>query len=252
MINDLSLNPKPINKNNMKKILTTLAITGFAAAAFAQGTVQWQNVGANFIGNTNSGVVSPFSVPGGSLPAGVAQAQGATAASSTTLFYYELLVSSSASTAPTDTATLAGSWLDTGLEAQNSGAANGRILQLSPGSADIANNWPAGVTRNIMLVGWSANLGTTYAAFLSFMQSGNFAANLAALTTEAFVGTSSVGNLASGTTNPGPLVFGSGAGQINNASGSPMIMDVLAVPEPASIALAGLGGLSLLALRRKK
>jgi len=251
MITDLSLNPKPINKNNMKKILTTLAITGFAAAAFAQGTVNWSGVANLLIADTNSAVASPYSVPGGSLPNGVAQAQGTTAASTTTLFYYELLVSASNTTAPTTTSAL-GTWLDTGLAAQNGGAANGRILQLNSGTADTANNWANGTTMNVMLVGWSANLGTTYAAMLAFLNSGSYAANLAALPTEAFLGTSALGNLTIGSANPGITIFGTGAGQINNPGTNPMIMNVLAVPEPASIALAGLGGLSLLALRRKK
>jgi len=227
-----------------------LAISGWASASFAQGTVNWSGVANLFIATTNSGAVSSYT-PGGQLPAGVAQTTGVTAASTTTLFYYELLVSSSLTSAPGDKATL-NSWLDTGLEAQNGGAANGRILQLGSGTAVTANNWASGTTMNVMLVGWSANLGTTYSAALAFLNSPNFAANVQALSTEAFFGTSAVGSLTIGSANPGISIFGTGPGQINNPAGTPMVMNVLAVPEPATMVLAGLGGLSLLALRRKK
>jgi hypothetical protein len=54
-------------------------------------------------------------------------------------------------------------------------------------------------------------------------------------------------------------VFGSGAasaaGQpISNPAGSPMILNLIptTVPEPTTIALAGLGGLSLMLFRRRK
>ena len=44
----------------MKKLLGILAVSGFTAAAFAQGTVQWQNVGGNFVGATNATQFSTF------------------------------------------------------------------------------------------------------------------------------------------------------------------------------------------------
>jgi hypothetical protein len=143
----------------MKKLLTALAVTGFTTAAFAQGTVQWQNVAGNFIGQTNSTAYSSFT-PGQSAVGG---AVGATVGNATSLFYYELLVSTSAASAPATVSALS-SWTDTGLEAQNGAGANGRILQLNAGANDVANGWALGSVANIVLVGWSSNLGTTWAA----------------------------------------------------------------------------------------
>lgn len=109
----------------MKKILTTLAISGLTVAAFAQGTVQWENVANLLIVQTNSSVYSSFGGQNGYTgPA----ATGFTAGSATTLFYYELLTSATATAVPTTPAGLS-AWSDTSLMAQNGGAANGRILQ---------------------------------------------------------------------------------------------------------------------------
>src|ERR1700761_4048774 len=99
----------------MKKTLATLALTGLAGAAFAQGTVNWTGVAGTFIGTTNSTVYSTF-VPSSGNPTG--GSSGSTVSSSTTQYYYELLVSSSATTAPTTLSGLS-AWLDTGLEMEN-------------------------------------------------------------------------------------------------------------------------------------
>jgi hypothetical protein len=231
----------------MKKILATLALTGLAGAAFAQGNVNWSGVAGLFIAQTNSTVFSTFSTQNAGAATG-SGAVGATAASSSTLFYFELLTSTTSSSAPTTVSGLS-AWLDTGVTAQNGAASNGRILQLNSSTAVAANNWPAGTAQNAIMVGWSANLGTTWSAALGVLQGGSWGAN-------SFFGVgSSVGNFATLAVNPGATVFGTSAGLINNAAANPMQMDLLnvaATPEPGTMALAAVGGLSLLAFRRKK
>jgi hypothetical protein len=231
----------------MKKILTTLALTGLAGAAFAQGNVNWSGVAGLFVGQTNSTVYSTFSTQNGGTATGFGGV-AATPSSSITLFYYELLTSTSSSSAPTTVSGLS-AWLDTGVEAQNAAASNGRILQLNSSTAVAANNWPAGTTQSAIMVGWSANLGTTWSAALAVLQGGTWGAN-------SYFGVgSSVGSLATTAVNPGVTVFGTSAGLINNGASAPAQLDLLfvgAVPEPGTMALAALGGLSLLAFRRKK
>ena len=64
------------------------------------------------------------------------------------------------------------------------------------------------------------------------------------------------GYIAAGSSDPGSTLFGSsdiGLGLPIKSLLTPLyLVPVTPVPEPATIALAGLGGLALLALRRKK
>ncbi len=122
----------------MKKLLTALIVSGATAATFAQGTVNWTSVGPNFAAETNATVYSSF-FGGGSTGSGTV---GNTTASSNTLYYYELLVSPVSATAPASFSDLS-TWLDTGLEAQNGPASNGRILQLNGFPNSVANFWAA-------------------------------------------------------------------------------------------------------------
>jgi len=244
----------------MKKLLTTLATVGLAAAAFAQGTVNWSGVGSLFIAQTNGTVYSSFGANGGQATLGgtIGNTAGNTAANDTALgysgFYYELLVGSSA-TAPTTAAGFAG-WVDTTLGATNGAVSNGRIVQTAAGGAGgIAGNtqaaatgWLPGVTTNIIMVGWSANLGSSWSTVLGELQ--NWSTEGIA---NAYFGVSTVGSLAGGNANPGVSIFGANAGQINNPAGSPMELELLGtVPEPGTVALAIMGASSLLMLRRKK
>ena len=230
----------------MKKILTTLAISGLTVAAFAQGVVNWTGAAGYVIVETNSTAFSSFTPHGGATPTG--GAVGNVAANTSSLYYFELLVSSTASSVPTTAANL-GSWLDTGLAAGNGASANGRILQLNGTTASVANNLPAGATLNDVLVGWSANLGSTWS-----MASSNLVNWASAPMPGAFFGVSALGNI-QGIASPGPgnQAFGTGAGQILNQSPNQMQLDSLYnVPEPGTLALAAIAGASLLLFRRKK
>lgn len=241
----------------MKKLLlTTAVVLGLSVAAMAQGTVNWNGVANLFIAQTNGGTYSTFA--GGGLSTGsgsVGNTAGNTVANNTALgyqgYYYELLVSATASAAPTVVSGLSG-WLDTGLSATNGAVSNGRIVQtaaqgVAGNQQAIANNWPVNATESVILVGWSANLGSSWSTVLNELQ--NWSTDGIS---GAYFGVSSMGSLAAQSGNPGVTVFGPGPGQINNPVGTPMVMNLLAVPEPGTIALAALGGASLLLFRRKK
>lgn len=92
------------------------------------------------------------------------------------------------------------------------------------------------------IVGWSSSLGTTWSSIQSQLNN-NWSAG-------GFFGTSTVGQATSGVPPLGTpaSLFGTGTGQV-----APFTMyTVTPVPEPTTLALAGLGGLSLLLLRRRK
>ncbi|HEX7651913.1 MAG TPA: PEP-CTERM sorting domain-containing protein, partial [Verrucomicrobiae bacterium] len=179
------------------------------------------------------------------------------------VYYYELLTSIGLNYVPSNLSqfgtNLNNSWVDTGLTLTNSSTGNGRAAAINPNTAAIANNWASGSTQNIILVGWSANLGTTWSAALAHLNDwGNFSSalywNNPQETLYFGVGTG-VGTLTIGGVNPGIGIFGSGAGQLNytdTGTGNLVMYELLTVPEPTTIALVGLGGIALLALRRKR
>jgi len=237
----------------MKKILTTLAIAGLTVASFAQGTVNWSaSPSVNFIAQTNSTAYSQLSAALGAGQTTAVNSGGVanTPAGQTTLFYYALLYSTSASTTPTTLSTLAGSWSNTGLLMTNGPGANGRINPVNPNAAATVP-WAAGTSANVMLVGWSANLGNNYATVLSLLQ--NWSTQNSTVTGQAFFGESSVGAVTSSSSSiTGATVFG-GSPLLSNPSANPAQLFLLAtVPEPGTLALAAIGGASLLLFRRKK
>jgi hypothetical protein len=121
--------------------------------------------------------------------------------------------------------------------AQNAGNANATVVQLTAANGGIAYN--GGVSFGVT----GTSPSTTYSLFLISWNSA-FATPQLAAAAGAAVGWSSVFQQASLTSiGTGPNFTGL-APQFGTF--------IPAVPEPATIALAGLGGLSLLALRRKK
>jgi hypothetical protein len=96
-----------------------------------------------------------------------------------------------------------------------------------------------------MLVGWSANLGSTWSAALANLNAGSGWTGVAEFG-ESAVGTITPDPVGS---SPGTAVFGNPG--INSSTLTPLDA-VTTVPEPTTLALSALGGLSLLAFRRKK
>jgi hypothetical protein len=229
----------------MKKlVLTTVCAMAMASAALAQGNLTWSAIGANAMtAMTNTTQLSPLF--GGTAQTGTSGYTAINAGG----FMYELLYNTaftgSLVAKPTTLAGLS-SWLDAGLSAGNSTASAGKLTPIS-GSTAASVPWAAGVTNNIMLVGWSMNLGSTWTAVSTKLQAWDNSI------TGAFFGMSNTGFIAPSTANPGIAPFGT----VANAGGTPInsvntMLYALPVPEPATFALFGLGGLGLLLFRRRQ
>ena len=231
-----------------------LAAVGIASASFGQGYVTWNASPGQFvIGQTNSTQYSGLSASlggGASTGGGVV---GNTVAGGSSLYYYALLVSTTASTSPTSLTSLASDWTSSGLMMTNGPAANGRLNPMNPITAG-AVPWSGSGAEQFMFVGWSANLGNNYSTVLTELQ--NWSTQGSGIVGTAFFGVSSVGSTTpSSSSSVGVTLWGAaGSGLISNTSTSPMqlfALQVAPVPEPGTIALAALGGASMLLFRRR-
>jgi len=216
----------------MKKLLSIAAVAAVSTLVHGQGYIITQATGAAITTNT-----SPFTAQGtGTIVSGKLD-KGAND------FYFALLFD--ATTPSGNTPTSAG-WAQV---TQNGGAAlainNNTILNggtTGTGTSVGAQvNLAAGQTYNVELVGWSASLGTTWAQVASQYTSGTWTApgyfNFSSVSTITPFATSGAGAPALF-----PTVF---------PNSSLVLYAVSATPEPASMALIGLGGASLLLFRRK-
>ena len=208
----------------MKKLIVTLAFGIIATASgLAQGTIFAVN-GA-----------SPLNITTNGTPVG--QGTGSTAGAGA--YYYGIFVSP---TVQTSTNVLAGTpW--TFSNAYLTNLASGGAI--SGGTAEVVTGWAANATSYFMLAGWSANLGTTWTSVLY-----NIGNNYSGVVGTPYFGVSSVGfGVPGGGVPAQPVfhIFGVGAGQIQGFT-----LTAAAVPEPGTLALAALGGASLLLFRRRK
>jgi hypothetical protein len=146
-------------------------------------------------------------------------------------------------------------WNDTGLTSTNSQTAS-RLQVVNPNTAATVP-WSGSTTDSIVLVGWSADLGSSWTSVSNLLEAasqGNNAPLQAQLAgQQGFFGVTSTGYTASGSSNPGATLFATAA----NAQGLPILslntqLYLVPVPEPTTLALAGLGGLSLLLFRRQR
>lgn len=232
----------------MKKLTLTIGcVLAVAAAAFAQGTVNWSSIPfSGYTSQTNSSTYSPL-FGGGATGAG---AVGNTANSAQLAggYHWELLYlpGGAQQSTPTTLAAL-GAWADAGLAAIQTGAGTGRIQPVGPTTAATVP-WAAGITDSIILAGWSSNLGSTWAQVMSVLNG-----PVSGIPLNSFVGLSTAGYETPGAADPGSAFIGGGA----SATGTPIQslltpLFLVPVPEPTTLALAGLGGLSLLLFRRQR
>jgi hypothetical protein len=232
----------------MKKLLTVItAVAGFSAASFGQGTILF---GTTAAATTK---VSVNSSVGGTTFA-------LTPASST--YYFALFASTTSSSVLGSSAAIIGGTgpnLSSGASyvfndnnwtfvsyGQSTGVA-GKFAASGTVNSDGTTTIPIATAAsiiNVVAVGWSSNIGATYQSVEAFFSGAG--------PSSGFVGESAVASIPAGSVPgsgnaPYESLFGSQTGQVGGLK-----LGDTAVPEPTSIALGVMGGLSLLALRRKK
>jgi hypothetical protein len=224
----------------MKKLLTIAALAGVASLSYGQGYVNFTSqVGAG--GSTNS----VGSSNGGSGPTGVTTKNSATAT-----YYYALF------TAPTTAATLGATvtgdpttsgWTFTGDYATNGSKGNFSGNGATDTSSVTVPGYGPGSTADFMIVGWSANIGSTWAAAEAVLD-GTPPAGASGYGGYYNIGDSTVGQ----------QVLAPAGGPYNNVLGAAssgevpgIVLGTYPVPEPCTFALCGLGAAALVIFRRR-
>lgn len=213
-------------------VVTGLLLTGSLAFAFAGGEVDYENFSNSLI-YTNSVHNGPAT--------GLITGDHA--------FYFALLMGFT-------NATTIDATLNNGTPLANGGwiyeelATNTTVSGLIYGNDDPSGpgatvDQTSGDPANFVVVGWSANVGTTYAEAKAWWNNGNpnsgpsgyFA--ISGIATDVVVG---------GNPYPIPTIFGPTPGyEIQGFT-----LNLYTIPEPSTFLLAGFGLATLLALRRRK
>jgi hypothetical protein len=200
------------NITNMKKLAAILCVSALATGAFAQGLINFFNAPGFLISN-----------------GGPDWATGGTSISGGT-FYFGLLSAPAGTTDRT-------AFTFSGVYGTNQATA-GRFT----GGGNVAiSGWAAGATRAFFVAGWSSDLGHDFnpawltGVFPGASQGFFGASQIASGRAGGFDGTGTVPNLA-------PFTAGTIASGFN----------LVPIPEPATVALAGLGAAALLIFRRRK
>ena len=239
----------------VKKFALTISLLALATGAFAQGYVSLAN-NSSLLFLTN-GVGSQFGWHGTGASAAAGEAPN------TTAYLFAVLVQPYNGTITTDTDVWDGSWSFTGLITSNlqSGTA-GRVAPLSNAQA---NNWPAGVTNQVIIVGWSVNMGSTWNDVSNLIVAaealggfGWFVGSELPADAPVYFGVSSVGFISASPSGfgssiwsaSGPTVYGNPISSGFTLYDLPLTINN--VPEPSMIALACFGGLSVLLFRRRR
>jgi hypothetical protein len=225
-----------------------LAIGTFATGmAFAQGTIAVYSINSTFATYINSTAYS-------SSLNGVYNTTGGKTAATANSYYYALLYQPYSAGLTTVNPLDSGYTL--GMTAVNYTGFAGGIKGTGGSSGTAVAGWSAptdptyGTSEeaNFVLVGWSANLGTTWSAVSAELSSGNWLA-------DGYFGVSSLGYSYAGG-GPNTLnavnIFGVSQGAPGGLANGITLYSVSVVPEPCTMALLGLGGLSMFMIRRRK
>ena len=220
----------------MKKLVTLIAITGLAVGAYAQGLVSLTDTSIAISTNTISlgGTQGALLQPAGS-------------------YYFEMLfINNTGQSAPTFNGTSASlaAWTDSTLSGTNTGmgvptaAYLGHITGQNSTTGEPITGWNGGTSAFYVVLGWSANEGT-WAQVQAALNGGSW---LTPGTSGGLFGYSMVGNVnASASPAPAVTLFGAAGNLINTG----FQLTPIVVPEPSTLALMGLGSLSLLLFRRR-
>ncbi len=223
----------------MKKALIVATIVAGAYGASAQGLVSFNN---------SSSATTKISV--NSTVGGAATGLASATANG---YYYALFESVTATTVSGSSASVLPTLASAGTYAFSdsawtyvstvgSAATAGR---LNGNPSQVINGVGGGSTAQFVVIGWSANIGSTLASLQTFLAAPSLIGG-----SYGFAGESAVTGalkLGDGALITAPAIFG-----LAPSTPGFVLGQVNPVPEPSSIALAALGGLSLLGLRRKK
>jgi MYXO-CTERM domain-containing protein len=239
-----------ISKINMKKLIITLALAAVGVSAFAQGEFAFNGPGgrgvwlgtngsASIFANANVDVAFLFGSTANTPEiAGIA---ANTATNGTTVF--------NTSTAWTDILTDPNFMLATN---DNGGSP---ILAVGTEGSNGAYGYtpPGGAQGGAFAVDGSASGGATYRVYVIGWSSAFATPQLAAAAGAAVGWSQYFSYAAQAGPNPGPA---GSPGTMLAAAGNATVLqfgvEVAPSPEPTTVALAGLGGLALLGLRRRK
>jgi hypothetical protein len=238
----------------MKKILATMiGLAVGASLVHAQGFLQFSS-GTSFNVTTNTGTFGNTSVPNSSAGFGtIVSGKTPTSGVAANTYDYALLYTPAGVGSATDLGNLAdGDWVqlavdlggtpgaalfgtNTAIAGNFAGQGGSSSVQSIGINGDAFNN---GTTYSIALVGWSANLGSSWSTVESELSSGAW---------------STIGSFGDVTSSVNPSSSTPGNTMVNLFGNSSLTLySVAPIPEPTTLALAGLGGISMLFLRRRK
>jgi hypothetical protein len=222
----------------MKTIIAAIIAlaTGSSLVHAQNGLLSWQNATAHPMTNTT------YYASG--YPSTIGAVSGFTAGSLTGSIYYFMLLTATSTTSADNGNPLGPDWnvltYNTGGIAYGTNNIVAGTVRGFNGAAGFASDLNVGITYDDMVVAWSASLGTTWDQLLPQVESGNWM-------TQGYFGYSNVGTIIP-TAAPA-----NGASIIGGTSAQPGQTILYYVePEPTTLALFGLGGLSMLVIRCRK